>query len=99
MLRPMANLGLYLADMAAWSVGWGRGRSLEWLTPNDGFRRRVLDQLRTSGPLASRDIPDRAEVPWESSGWTNDRNVTQLLEFLAARGELAVSGRRGRQRV
>lgn len=66
MIRPMANLGLYLADMAAWSVGWAR--RLEWLTANDGFRHRVLDLLRASGPLASRDIPDSAEVPWESTG-------------------------------
>jgi uncharacterized protein YcaQ len=97
MVRPMAHLGLYLADMAAWSVG--RPRRLEWTKANDGFRRRVLDLLATSGPLASRDIPDTAEVPWESTGWTNDRNVTQLLEFLAYRGEVAVFGRRGRQRL
>ena len=33
------------------------------------------------------------------SGWTHDRNVTQMLEFLASRGEVAVAGRRGRQRL
>jgi hypothetical protein len=49
--------------------------------------------------LLSRDVPDRSEVPWPSTGWTNNRNVTQMLEFLAARGEIAVSGRQGRQRV
>ena len=38
-------------------------------------------------------------MAWESSGWTHDRNVTQLLEFLLARGEVAVAGRRGRQRL
>lgn len=38
-------------------------------------------------------------MPWESTGWTHDRNVTQMLEFLASRGEVAVTGRRGRQRV
>ena len=48
MVRPMANLGLYLADMAAaWSVGWQR--RLEWLEANDGFRNRVLDLLREVG--------------------------------------------------
>ena len=97
MLRPMADLGLHLADMASWSVGWAKHR--EWLAANDGFRRRVLDLLGTSGPLASRDIPDSAEVPWESTGWTHDRNVTQMLESLASRGEVAVAGRRGRQRL
>ena len=70
-----------------------------WLAANDGFRRRVLDLLATSGPLPSADVPDSAEVPWASSGWTNDRNVTQLLEFLASRGVVAVAGRRGRHRL
>jgi len=38
-------------------------------------------------------------VPWGSTGWTNNRNVTQMLELLSARGEVAVSGRVGRQRL
>jgi hypothetical protein len=66
---------------------------------NDAFRQRTLDLLRDSGPLASRDIPDLSEVSWQSSGWTNDRNVTQMLEFLAAAGEIAVAARRGRERL
>jgi uncharacterized protein YcaQ len=97
MVRPMADLGLYLAEMADWSSGHP-GR-VAWVTANDGFRRRVLDLLGTSGPLASRDIPDTAAVPWQSTGWTHDRNVSQMLEFLASRGEVAVAGRRGRQRL
>ena len=96
MVRSMADLGLYLADMAAWSFG---RRHDGWLAANDGFRRRVLELLGRSGPLPSRDIPDSAEVPWESTGWTHDRNVTQMLDFLASRGEVAVAGRRGRQRL
>ena len=71
----------------------------EWLAANDGFRRRVLDLLATQARCASRDIPDSAEVSWASSGWTNDRNVTQMLELLASRGEVAVAGRRGRHRL
>jgi hypothetical protein len=38
-------------------------------------------------------------VPWKSTGWTNDRNVTQLLEFMVLRGEVAVAGRQGRERL
>ncbi|HEY4608790.1 MAG TPA: crosslink repair DNA glycosylase YcaQ family protein, partial [Ilumatobacteraceae bacterium] len=94
---PMADLGLYLADMAAWPHG--SERRLKWMADNDAFRQRVLDLLRTSGPLASRDIPDTCVVPWESSGWTHDKNVTQMLDFLSSRGEVAVAGRRGRQRL
>jgi uncharacterized protein len=97
MVRPVADLGLHLADMADWSVGWTRLRT--WIAANDGFRRRVLELLAASGPLASRDIPDTAEVQWESTGWTHDRNVTQMLECLASRGEVAVAGRQGRQRL
>ncbi|MGZ4320447.1 MAG: DNA glycosylase AlkZ-like family protein, partial [Gaiellaceae bacterium] len=52
-----------------------------------------------SGPLTSRDIPDTAAVPWTSTGWTHNRNVTQMLEFLMARGEVAISGRVGRERI
>ena len=97
LVRPMADIGLYLADMAA--LRRRRGRVSEWLKANDAFRRRVLERLGTSGPMSSRDIPDTAKVPWASTGWTNDRNVTQMLTFLAARGEVAIAGRRGRQRM
>lgn len=97
MVRPMADIGFCLAEMATWvAPGTRRAR---WLEANDAFRRRVLDQLRESGPLASRDIPDTSSVSWQSTGWTNDRNVIQMLEFLALGGEVAVSARRGRQRL
>ncbi|MEU4470590.1 crosslink repair DNA glycosylase YcaQ family protein [Micromonospora sp. NPDC023888] len=96
MMRPMDDLGLYLAAMAAWPT---HRREREWLRVNDSFRRDVLDLLGRTGPLLSRDIPDTCAVPWPSSGWTNNRNVTQMLEFLVARGEVAIAGRQGRQRL
>ncbi|MFR9780618.1 DNA glycosylase AlkZ-like family protein [Micromonospora sp. MS34] len=96
MIRPMTDLRLHLADMAAWPQD---GHRRDWLAANDAFRRYVLDLLRDTGPLLSRDVEDRSVVPWPSTGWTNNRNVTQMLEFLAARGEVAVSGRIGRQRT
>jgi uncharacterized protein YcaQ len=48
---------------------------------------------------AARAFPDRCAVPWRSSGWTNNRNVVRLLDFLEARGEVAVSSREGRERL
>jgi hypothetical protein len=57
------------------------------------------DLLGSSGPLLSRDIPDTAVEPWKSSGWTNNRNVTQMLEFMVKGGEVAIAGRQGKQRV
>ncbi len=96
-LRPMADIGLYLAEMIA--LRDTPSRVTDWLNANAGFRQRVLDQLRESGPLQSKEIPDTSEVSWQSTGWTNDQNVTQLLQFLSSRGEVAVAGRRGRQRL
>jgi uncharacterized protein len=95
-VRPMRDLGLYLAG-AADNPPYEKSRS--WLRDNDRFRRDILDRLASSGPLSSRDIPDTSVVPWPSSGWTNNRNVTQMLEFLMVRGEVAISGRVGRERV
>lgn len=95
-MRPMSDLGLYLAGMATWP---SRDKARDWLRENDSFRLDILARLDTSGPLMSRDIPDTSVVAWPSSGWTNDRNVTQMLEFLMMRGEVAVAGRRGRQRL
>ena len=96
MVRPMSDLGLYLASGSVWpSYEWQR----VWLRDNDRFRRDILKLLRRSGPMTSRAIPDTCVVPWASTGWTNNRNVTQMLEFLTIRGEVAIAGRVGRERV
>lgn len=95
MVRPMTDLVLYRPLMAAWPE---HEAAAEWLEANDCFRNDVLARLRDQGPLLSRDIPDTSQVSWPSTGWTNNRNVTQMLEFLAAKGEVAVSARDGRQR-
>jgi len=92
----MSDLGLFLAAMA---TAPSYERSRDWLRANDRFRRDVLDLIGSSGPLLSRDIPDTSAVPWQSTGWTGNRNVTQMLEFLMMRGEVAIARRQGRQRV
>ncbi len=96
MVRPMEDLAAHLAGAASWP---SREAQRAWLDANASFRRDVLNRLEQSGPLLSRDLPDTSAVPWPSSGWTNNRNVTQMLEFLVMRAEVAVSGRRGRQRL
>jgi uncharacterized protein YcaQ len=92
----MSDLGLYLAGASDWP---DYERTRAWLRDNDRFRRDILKLLGSSGPLTSRDIPDTSVVPWASSGWTNNRNVTQMLEIMMMRGEIAISGRVGRERV
>jgi len=96
LVRPMSDLGLYLAGAADWP---SYERTRAWIRDNDSFRRDILDVLGRTGPLSSRDIPDTCVVPWASTGWTNNRNVTQMLEFLMLRGEVAIAGRVGRQRL
>ncbi len=96
MVRPMRDVGLYLASA---SDRLSSEKHSAWMSDNDRFRRDILDRLADSGPLGSRDIPDTAAVPWPSSGWTNNRNVTQMLQFLQLRGEVAISGRVGRERI
>jgi uncharacterized protein YcaQ len=96
LMRPMTDVGLYLAGAADWPP-WEKAR--QWLKDNDGFRRDVLDRLASAGPVTSREVPDTAAVPWSSTGWTHNRNVTQMLEFLMMRGEVAIAGRIGRERI
>jgi uncharacterized protein YcaQ len=96
LIRPIDDLGLYLAGASDRPLYEG---SRTWLGDNDRFKRDILKLLRKSGPLASRDIPDTSAVAWASSGWTNNRNVTQMLEFLMMRGEIAIAGRIGRERL
>jgi uncharacterized protein YcaQ len=96
LIRPMEDLGLHLAEGMARYRG---GRTSTWIRDNSSFRREILKQLRKDGPITSRDIPDTCVVPWASTGWTNNRNVTQMLELLMMRGEVAIAGRVGRERL
>jgi uncharacterized protein YcaQ len=103
MIRPAEDLALYRAEMADWP---GRGELKDyrasrarWVEANDACRRDILARLEAGGPLPSRELPDTCAVPWSSSGWTNTKNVTQLLELMVVRGEVAVAGREGRERL
>jgi uncharacterized protein len=95
-IRPMTAVALHVPEETGYSAST---RVRTWLEANDGFRRDIIARLHDAGPLLSRDVPDTSQVPWGSSGWTNNRNVTQMLEVLSARGEVAIAGRAGRQRL
>jgi uncharacterized protein len=103
MIRPAEDLALYRADMAAWAAGtvergWQKAIG-KWVHANDACRRDILARLDASGPLPSRQLPDTCTTAWRSTGWTNNRNVTQLLEFMVMRGEVAIAGRQGNDRL
>ena len=98
---PKEALPALLSRMHRWPEGRGawRQRVREWLQANAAFKRYVLRELERNGPMLSRQFEDRARVPWPSSGWTGNRNVGQMLQFLCARGEIATVGREGKQRL
>jgi uncharacterized protein len=103
MLRPAEDIALYRAEMAAWP-GPGELKDWQvalagWVEANDDTRRDILDQLHDDGPCTARELPDTTLVPWRSSGWNDDRNVRRLLDMMAQRGEVAVVGMRGRDKL
>jgi uncharacterized protein YcaQ len=103
LIRPPEDLALYRAEMAEWPGrpplrDWQEGLR-EWVDANNGCRLDILARLREDGPLAARELPDTCEIPWRSSGWTNNRNVSKMIDFLVQRGEVAASGRRGPDRL
>ena len=103
MLRPAEDVALFRAEMAAWPgpgplKDWQEARR-DWLEANDDCRRDILDKLYDEGPLPSRELPDTTLLPWESSGWNNDRSRRMLLELMVARGEVATAGHEGRERL
>jgi uncharacterized protein YcaQ len=103
MLRPAEDIALYRAEMDAWpGVGELRDWEVEirdWVEANDDTRRDILDKLYDEGPLPTSALPDTTLIPWESSGWNNDRNVRMLLDRMVQRGEVATAGYDGRQRL
>jgi uncharacterized protein YcaQ len=103
MIRPMEDVALYRAEMAAWETreglrDWEEGQR-EWVLANDTCRRDILDRLYEQGPLPVSALPDTTEIPWKSTGWNDDRNVSMLLSLMVLRGEVAFAGRRGRERL
>lgn len=101
-LLPSEDIALHQADMELWPgepplKEWQEDLR-DWVAANDACRREILALLRAEGPTAARDLPDSCEVPWRSTGWTDNKNVMRLLECMEARGEVAVASREGRER-
>jgi hypothetical protein len=100
-ILPMADLELHRPTMERFpSPTTTRGRlTAEWLRDNVAFRAYVLGELERRGPLPSGAFDDRAEVPWQTGGWNDGKNVGQMLEALARAGSIGISRRDGAQRV
>lgn len=102
-LRSIDDVALHRAEMAAWPTPgpwkeWHH-RLSEWMEANEACRRDVLERLRQEGPLPIGALPDTCVRPWRSSGWNNGKNTRMLVAQLVQRGEVAVAGRQGRERI
>jgi uncharacterized protein YcaQ len=100
-IYPIEDYPLLRPTMEAWPDGrWGfHTRVRDFLRANAAFARYVLAALAERGPLRSRDLEDRSAQGWRSRGWTNQRNLTQMLDYLSAQGRIAVAGRAGNERL
>jgi uncharacterized protein YcaQ len=74
-------------------------RLIEFLRKNAAYRRYVLRELERRGPLLSREIADHRPSGREAHRWWGERKMGLMLGVLNTRGEVAVVGRRGKQRV
>jgi uncharacterized protein len=94
--RLMSDLPL-LRDEMSRRPAYAEARA--WLEANAAFRADVLDRLRAEGPVHAAAVPDTAQVSWRSTGWTNNRNSSQMLELLVTTGDVAVWGRDSKGRL
>lgn len=84
----------YPRGNSQWSI-----RVREWLEQNSEFRDYILGELRARGPMQLKEFPDRSSSGWTSSGWTDNRNPSRMLDFLWVHGLVMVTGRKGGQRL
>jgi len=97
------DLPLHRHEMRTWpppsDSAW-RKRVGAWYESEAKFRAHILERLEHDGPQKAKDLDDRAEVKWESTGgWSSGRNVARMLELMWVKGHVGVSRREGAQRV
>lgn len=100
---------LYLPRMRKFGKGdnvW-HGRLRQWIRANPGLRDYILGELKSKGPMPSREFEEKAEYSWNRarsgwklrpSAWSEGRSVSRMLELLFHSGTIMVAGRQGRQK-
>jgi uncharacterized protein YcaQ len=97
--RPVEDLPLHRAEAPYWPgrtnvKPWQHGVAA-WFAANEECRQDILETLRAEGPLPATELPDTCQRTWGSTGWTNNKNVQQMLWFMLQRDEVAVAGDAG----
>jgi uncharacterized protein YcaQ len=98
---PIESLPLVRARMRgsrrATGHSWQR-RGQQFLNENAAYRRYVIRELDRRGPLSARELEDPVGRD-DGHRWWGSRRTGLMLEILSLRGDVAVVGRRGKQRV
>ncbi len=76
---------------------WGQ-RMRKWAGENAALRDHILEEITLKGALPSKYFEDKSQASWHSTGWTGNRNVSQMLGFLWESGVIMVSSREGGHR-
>lgn len=82
---------------AAGHSPWGN-RMWKWADENKTLKDHILAEIREKGALPSEYFEDQSVAAWHSTGWTGNRNVSQMLGYLWDIGALMVASRKGGQR-
>ncbi|CAL4859153.1 DNA glycosylase AlkZ-like family protein [Microbacterium sp. MM2322] len=95
--RPASLLPALRAIMPSRRLG---GATRQYLDANAAFRADILTRLDRDGPLQASEIADTSAVQAKNeSGWYGANQVPRMLELMSYLGDVAISGRVGRQRV
>jgi uncharacterized protein len=97
-LYPMEDLPLLQAEMRRRS-GTRHKNLSAYLSDHAAFRRYVLRELESRGPLLGREIETHRSRKFDDHRWWGTRQVGLMLQVLNMRGEVAVVGRQQNQRV
>lgn len=88
------QMNVWRMSQAAWMK-----RVRDWVEQNSDLRQHILDAITEKGPLRSGYFEDQAVDSWYSSGWTANRNVSQMLGHLWDTGVIMVAARQSNHRL
>jgi uncharacterized protein YcaQ len=97
---PTSDFAVHRWSMLRYGRGdtvWDR-RLREWIQANRSLRHQILTRLASEGPLSAGAFEGAKTVRWRSSGWTEGRDIDQMLFHLWREGRVVVAGRDGRRR-
>jgi uncharacterized protein YcaQ len=103
-IYPIEDLPLQRARMARRRrFGFNKTKrdvwTREFLEENARLRRYILREVARNGPLLSRDLKEDVGAKAERHAWWGRGALRLMLDILASRGEIAVAGRSGTNRL